>query len=152
MAYISSRVATGEIVCSIYWRGGSSLTKVCITVPGLFKTNNNAHYFPLFQKVNNTERAPLSGRMAFLSNPPYVYVMPFHVGWVKAAWLTCSLVWKWMAISCWEFMSYQQVTNAWEIGGRLHFHTQDKAALRTCELSYCCVIVNWQESQGYVVM
>lgn len=35
--------------------------------------------------------------------------------------------------------------------GRLHFHTHTKASLHTCELSYCCVIVNWQESQRGVI-
>lgn len=36
--------------------------------------------------------------------------------------------------------------------GVLHFHTKNQASLLTCELSYCCVIVYWQESWGNVVM
>lgn len=35
------------------------------------------------------------------------------------------------------------------VGWRLQrFHTQNKTSLHMCELSYCCVIVNWQEGHG----
>lgn len=39
---------------------------------------------------------------------------------------------------------HERVRNKWG----MCFHTQNKASLHTCELSYCFAIVNWQESQG----
>lgn len=45
---------------------------------------------------------------------------------------------------------HERLRDEWR--GVLHFHTKNQASLLTCELSYCCVIVHWQESRGNVVM